>query len=58
MPVQNMTPKVMFEYELFPGTNNRINNQPIRQFENFILRNSGNDWHHGISEGCFDAKLW
>ena len=38
-------PKDIFEYELFPGINNRINNQPIQEFENFILRNSGNDWH-------------
>ncbi len=41
-------PEGIFEYELFPGTNNRIDNLPIQQFENFILRNSGNDWNQAL----------
>ncbi len=31
-------------YELFPGLQNRIENQPILQFDNLLLLNSGNDW--------------
>ncbi len=33
-----------FSYELFPGLTNKVDNQTIDQFENFLLRNGGNDW--------------
>ena len=33
-----------FTYELFPGLTNEVDNQSIDQFENFLLRNAGNDW--------------
>ncbi len=50
-------PKGIFEYELFPGTNNRINSQSIQQFENFILRNSGNDWHLAFMRDALMQRL-
>ncbi len=35
---------IPLRYELFPGLQNRIENSPILQFDNFLLLNSGNDW--------------
>ena len=37
-----------FHYELFPGVENRVSEQPIVDYKNFILRNSGNDWHRTL----------
>ena len=37
-----------FQYELFPGLQNKTDNQPILEFENFLLLNSGNDWPYTL----------
>ncbi len=50
-------PKDIFEYELFPGLTNRIDGQSIQQFDNFILRNSGNDWDHAFLRDALMQSL-
>jgi|GEM_PF-294443 len=41
---QDYDPRDIFTYELFPGLTNNVDSQAINQFENFLLRNGGNDW--------------
>jgi len=37
-----------FSYAFFPGLENRVNEQPIKDYRNIVLRNSGNDWYRSL----------